>query len=268
MKKNWLFTVLVGLVFVACSGEEKSADEKDKKENEEQQEEVVDASKDGPLIERIDEYVFAQDTSFESFNTMSTLPFLNMEKQIENQAFFHYDAEGVLKVVEEYNNTGDYQDIKRWYYKDDQVVCMTDIHVDYQDEAKWRQKKYYYENGELKSVYQFKDLDGEGSPIAMEEKVATTENAVNMMEFKGDYELSFSGFIEQPAGAFLVVKAKKSGFNSALIVDQGGADDFVKDLYDNQKKYIGKQLTVKWEAVQDPSNGLKQNAYRGGSFID
>ncbi len=267
MKKNWFFLLAVTLIFAACSGEEKS-DKKKEGQKEENKEEVADSQETGPLKQRIDDYVFSQDTSFESYTNKSSLPFLNNKDQIELQSFFHYNADGVLKVVEEYQNTAQGQDIRRWYYKDDQVVCLSDIHVDYQNEENWRQKKFYFENGELQMVDEFKELDGEGTTIEFSGDVPTTDNAVNMLELNGDFALTFSGFIEQPAGAFIVVKAQRDGFTSALVVDQGGADDFVKDLYDNQKNYLGKKIKVQWESVVDPSNGLKQNAYRGGAFVE
>ena len=163
MKKNWFSLLILVLVFASCSGEEKS-DEK-KENNKDENKEIAENQEAGPLKQRIDDYVFSQDTSFESYSNKSSLPFLNNADQIELQSFFHYDANGVLKVVEEYQNTSKGQDIKRWYYKDDQVVCLTDIHVDYENEENWKQKKFYFENGSLNSVDEFTELDGPGSTV-------------------------------------------------------------------------------------------------------
>lgn len=268
MNKNWFFLLAVTLIFASCSGEEKSDKKKDGQKEGENNEEQVDGQEAGPLRQRIDDYVFAQDTSMESYSNKSSLPFLNNKEQVEFQSFFHYDSEGVLKIVEEYRNTAQGQDIRRWYYQNDQVVNLSDIHVDYQNEDNWRQKKYYFENGELKELIEFKELDGPGAALELAGNVPTTDNAVSMLELTGEFELTFSGFIEQPAGAFIVVKAQKEGYTSALVVDQAGADKFVEDLYDNQKKYMGKKIKLAWESVVDPGNGLKQNAYRGGSFVE
>lgn len=258
---------IIGFAFsiFACGGENKSDSKEEKKSDNKQEEAVVDEDEAAYKL-RMDDYAYSIDTSFENYTSKSSLPFFNNDVKVEFQSFFHYDSDGALKVVEEYNNDENGQDILRWYYKDDQIVYLTSVHVDYKDDANWRQKTYYIENNEVKFCDEFKDMEGEGTPIDTKE-FPNTETAVNMMELQGEYGITFSGFIEQQEGVFLVVSALKDGYTSALVVDQAGADDFIKDLYDNKKDHMEKRIIVNWEPVVDPSNGMKQNAYRGGSFV-
>lgn len=270
MKKNWFFILVVAVLAVSCGGEEKKEENKEKESQEEVSEDVPVEST-GPLKERIDEYVFAQDTSMESYTKANSLPFAKVNKDVveqEYQSFFLYDSDGVLRVIEEYNNTKENQQIKRFYFDQDQIVFASHIFIDYEDEKNYVEKKYYLENGEVKFFDQVNGFNNDAKAMPLEEVDISSQNAVDMMELKGDFAVTFGGFIQQPAATFLLVNANKKGFNSALIIDEKGADKFVEDLFDNQKKYMGKKIKVKWEPVVDPQSGLRQNVYRGGEWID
>jgi hypothetical protein len=263
MKKLIAIVFILGLIFTSCSEEKKKEEKKsDNVENADEE----NLAENTPLKTQIDDFVWAQDTSLEHYSKVNSLPFLNSKEEIEFQSYFYYDNEGNLKIIEEYKNTRKNQSIKRFYYDGKEMKYVSSIYIDYENDKNYLEKKYYFDKEQLVFVDQVKGFESPATSVSVEGEGISNETALQMLNFEGEYEITFNGFIEQPAGVFLVVNASKPGYNSALIVDQAGADKFIEDLYDNQKSYLGKQLKLKWEAVVDPANGLRQNAYRGGEW--
>ncbi|MEZ4937457.1 MAG: hypothetical protein R2799_07670 [Crocinitomicaceae bacterium] len=269
MQKNWYFIIILSLFLGACS--DNGAKEKDGEASIKEDSNTdgqTDQVESNSLKQNIDDYVWAQDTSMESYSRINSLPFADLNANEEYQSFFLYDNNGVLKVIEEYHNLYKNQEIKRYYFNNDEMVYASHIFVDYEDEKKYFENKYYLNGGKVVFYDRVDGFDNPAKEMPLDNIEVSSESAIDMMELKGEFEVSFNGFIQQPAATFLIVNAAKKGFNTALIVDEKGADTFVKDLYDNQKKYKGKKLKLKYEAVVDPQSGLRQNAYRGGEWVE
>ncbi|MCB0477552.1 MAG: hypothetical protein KDC84_05285 [Crocinitomicaceae bacterium] len=267
MKKHLLSLIALSIFFLSCS--ENKEEKNEKSDNSDTQEVANDTQEAGDIIEKIDAYVTSEDSKLETYGQMNSLPFANLADKLEFQSFFLYDEAGKLKAIEYYSNTDKSQDVSRFYYDNDALVYASEAHSDYDNDENFIEKKYYFNEGNVIKVVETKGFsDVKVAELPLDGQNISNQTALDLMEFKGDFEISFAGFIEQPGGVFLIVNAKKPGFNSALVVDEKGADEFMKDLYDNQKKYMGKKMIVKWEAVVNPSNGMRQNAYRGGEWVE
>lgn len=266
MKKLVLLSTLIAFALISCS-ETKKEDSK-KEETPEVKDEKIEISEEGLNTKAaIDEYVFAQDTSFEFFSKRYTLPYADTKAEIEYQSVFYYETESdELKVIEENKSAKKFKDIARFYYKGDELQYVSKIHIDYEDDTKYTEKKYYYIGGELKFMDIVRQFDTPAEPASIEGESTDNSYAIDMFEQKGDFALSFAGFIEQPVGVFMVMNCALKGYNTVVRIDESGADTFIEELYNNQKENLGKPMIVKFEPVVDASNGLRQNVYRGAAW--
>lgn len=91
------------------------------------------------------------------------------------------------------------------------------------------------------------------------------DKAMRVLNQKGEFELTFQGFVETDALNYLIVgQPGENGYTSAMRIEFN--DKFIVDALKNQRKYLNRKCRVSF-AVSENS-GFEYQVYTGGEWLD
>lgn len=186
----------------------------------------------------------------------------------------HLNTKGkLLRLDEEYNNgPAGNSGINCFYLKDEKLIATRERFEDKtsRENAQFVERLSFYNNkGDVirtleKRVKFEEDLEGVEFTEVSKQKVdiSRAQRALNQ---EGEFETTFQGFVEAQALRYIVVGSLKSGFTSAIRINN--EDDFIRFISANEKKHLNRRVQISFEHVMDPT-GFQYQAYIQGAFVE
>lgn len=101
--------------------------------------------------------------------------------------------------------------------------------------------------------------------VSAPKHVCKMDKAMRVLNQKGEFEVTFQGFVETEALNYLIVgQPGDDGFTSAMRIEFN--DKFVVDAFKNQRKYLNRKCRISFAISQN--SGFEYQVYTGGEWLD
>ena len=260
---SYFFFALTALFFVACKPSTSSKLQKKSEKNLVVHELKNESTFDKQMNE-IDTFILA-------FGSVAS----SLDYTKEDGTFEHVDAHmnkenEFIRLDETFKekNNGP-SGINYFYVLDGKTFCSRQVYLERPDADEYIEKiSYYSPSGDcLKTKQrsaQYEDLLKKAAFKAVPRQIISVDNALAIINQKGEYTPTFQGFVESPQGQYMVVgQPGNGGFTSALKITT--KDDFIKDIEKDQIRFINGTIYLNYEKIRE-MNGFTYQKYLKGSW--
>jgi len=263
---KYLILVLSFILFIACEDKKKSIDETNSI-NEDSISDNMDLSSEDEVNYWISEIDAEVDNS----------PIISYSFQFSNEAeevyVLVYHINGLpVRIDEKFSNyVNKTYGTRSYYLQNDQLVFSKEVKEEVLPDFTYQMRETisYYSNSKVKNsgtrvapyeeelIYEeFTSIEPTSHPF---------DEALEILNNTGKYEISFSDIIETNNATFLVLAAKTDNKMTTTVMLEY-RDEFTNQLLANKKKFKGKKVDISFEMVT--TDGMTYQAYRGGKFKD
>lgn len=160
---------------------------------------------------------------------------------------------------------------RSYYLQNDQLVFSREVKEEVLADSTYQMREtvsYYSNSLVTKSATRVATYEEE---LIYEEfttinpKVHPFEEAIEILNNTGKYEIHFSDIIETSNATFLVLSTNTDKKMTTTVMLEY-RDDFANQLLTDKKKFKGKKVEIAFEMVT--SEGMTYQAYRGGKLVD
>ncbi len=262
---KYLFFIL-SLLLIACEDKKKSTDESIITS-----EEPVAENMDLSSEDDVNYWVSEIDAEAEVSSEVSySFQFSN---ETEEVYILVYHINGLpVRIDEKFSNyVSKTYGTRSYYLQNDQLVFSKEVKEEILADSTYQMRETvsYYSNSKVtKSGTRVAPYEEEliyEEFASINPTVHPFEEAIEILNNTGKYEIRFSDIIETSNATFLVLATNTDSKLSTTVMLEY-RDEFTDQLLADKKKFKGKKVEIAFEMVT--SEGMTYQAYRGGKLVD